>query len=154
MPHVHATCCTASSLLLLIAFKTLPAREKPSKNSPRCLSNAIIHLPLFKLCFKSKELWCIPLILELGRQRQADLWTWEEFELRRELQERQDYTEKCFLQQKQQHKDPFFQSPIYVFVSSKCVQNPIIKPCQILSCNYDEHTHTHTHLYCVSYYSS
>jgi hypothetical protein len=46
----------------------------------------------------------MPLILALGRQRQADFWVWDQPGLQSEFQDSQDYTEKPCLEKQKKTK--------------------------------------------------
>jgi hypothetical protein len=50
--------------------------------------------------YPSQAWWCMPLILALGRQKQADFWVRGQPGLQSEFQDRQGYTEKPCLGKK------------------------------------------------------
>jgi hypothetical protein len=59
----------------------------------------------FKKYIYRQACWCMPLILALGRQRQADFWVRDQPGLQREFQDSQGFTEKpCLEKPKQTNK--------------------------------------------------
>ena len=57
------------------------------------------------IIFGARQWWCTPVILALGRQRQADFWVQGQPDLQSEFQASQGYTEKPCLKKKKKRKE-------------------------------------------------
>ena len=90
----------AMHIVLCRLLRYLQMSEKPEANSSHIFA---------------VQWWCRPLILEIGRQRKADLWIWRQHRLQSEFQ---DYIAKPCLSKTKEKKNGNHASRVRLFSSS------------------------------------
>jgi hypothetical protein len=76
----------------------------------------------------ARQWWHMPLIPELGRQRQTDFWVWGQPGLQSEFQDSQGYTEKPCLEKQTNKKEWHYFISVQIFLLYRLTDDSWILP--------------------------